>query len=201
MPLRRTVLTLTAACLIAAVAPAARAQTQEQASAFIQNVGNQLVSIVNSSDSPAQKSAALTKIIENDVDVDGVARFVLGRFWRLATPQQQREYESLFHKVLVDGITAKIGDYAGVRFTVGRTAARSDGQMVSSTIASPNKPPTNVDWLVQSVNGSPKIADVVAEGTSLRLTQRDDYASFMVQHHDNIQALLDALRRQASANG
>lgn len=200
MPLRRTVLTLTAACLIAGVAPAARAQTQEQASAFIQSVGNNLVTVVNGSGSAAQKSAALAQVINNDVDVDGVARFVLGRFWRLATPQQQREYETLFHKVLVDGITAKIGDYEGVRFTVGRTSARNDGQMVASTIAGPKKPTTAVDWLVQSVNGSPKIADVVAEGTSLRLTQRDDYASFMVQHHDNVQALLDALRRQAGAN-
>lgn len=201
MPFRRTVLSLTAACLLAAVAPAARAQSTEQASAFIQNVGQKLVSIVNGSGSAEQKSAALTRVIDADVDVNGVGRFVLGRFWRLATPQQQQEYLKLFHKVLVIGITSKIGDYEGVRFTVGRTTSRPEGQVVATTIAGPKKPPAEVDWVVKDVNGSPKIVDVVAEGTSLRLTQRDDYGSFIVQHHDSVAALLDAMRRQANANG
>ncbi len=29
------------------------------------------------------------------------------------------------------------------------------------------------------ISGSPKIVDVIAEGTSLRLTQRSDYASYL----------------------
>jgi phospholipid transport system substrate-binding protein len=195
---RRTAFSLTAACLALFAVPGASAQTPEQASAFVQALGNQLVGIVNGSGSAEQKSAALTRVIDTDVDVVGVARFCLGRFWRLATPQQQREYEALFRKVLIISITSKIGDYEGVRFTIGRTTSRPEGQVVATTIAGPKKPSAEVDWLVRSVDGSPKIVDVVAEGTSLRLTQRDDYASFIVQHHDSIQALIDAMQRQAS---
>jgi phospholipid transport system substrate-binding protein len=201
MFLRRTILPLIAACLLAGLPLAARAQSAEQATQFVQSVGQQLVSIVNGPGSDAQKSAALTRIIDSTVDVDGVGRFVLGRFWRVATPAQQQEYQALFHKVLVAGITSKIGDYEGVRFTIGRTTSRPEGQVVSSTIVGPKKPAAEVDWVVNQVGGSPKIVDVVAEGTSLRLTQRADYASFIMQHHDSVQALLDAMRRQASANG
>lgn len=202
MLLRRTTIALPAACLLASLS-IARAQTSQEASAsaFVQNLGAKLTGIINGPGSTEQKSAALTRIIDTDVDVAGVARFVLGRFWRLATPQQQSEYEALFHKVLIASITGKIGDYEGVRFTVGRTTSRPEGQVVSSTIVGPKKPSATVDWVVNQVDGSPKIVDVVAEGTSLRLTQRADYSSFLVQHHDNVQALLDALRRQASANG
>lgn len=200
MLLRRTALVLTATCLLAGLSPA-RAQSSEQATAFVQALENKLSSIVNGAGSAQQKSAALTAVIDSDVDVDGVARFVLGRFWRLATPEQQREYEALFHRVLVNSITSKISDYEGVRITIGRTSSRPEGEVVASTITGPKKPPAEVDWVVNQVNGSPKIVDVVAEGTSLRLTQRADYASFLVQHHDSVQALLDALRRQASANG
>jgi phospholipid transport system substrate-binding protein len=196
MLFRRTALLLTATCLAAFADPGARAQTAEQASAFIQRLGNQLVGIVNGPGSTEQKTAALTRIIDADVDVVGVARFCLGRFWRLATPQQQREYETLFRKVLINSITSKIGDYQGVRFTAGRTASRPEGEVVATTIAGPNRPPAEVDWLVKSVDGNPKIVDVVAEGTSLRLTQRDDYASFIIQHHDSVQALIDAMQRQ-----
>lgn len=200
MLLRRTTLALTAACLIAGVSPV-RAQSTDQASAFVQSLGTRLTGIINGPGSTEQKSAALTRIIDTDVDVSGVGRFVLGRFWRLATPQQQAEYETLFHKVLIASITSKIGDYEGVRFTIGRTTSRPEGEVVSSTIVGPKKPSASVDWVVRQVDGSPKIVDVLAEGTSLRLTQRDDYNSFLVQHHDNVQALLDAMRRQTSENG
>ena len=206
MLFRRTILAstgglaLTAACLLAGLSPA-QAQSSEQASAFVQALGAKLTGIINGPGSTEQKSAALTGIIDADVDVSGVARFVLGRFWGRATPQQQSEYEALFRKVLIASITSKIGDYEGVRFTIGRTTSRPEGEVVSSTIVGPKKPSAGVDWVVNQVNGSPKIVDVVAEGTSLRLTQRADYGSFLAQHQENVQALLDALRRQASANG
>jgi phospholipid transport system substrate-binding protein len=199
MLFRRTALYVTAICLTALAVPGARAQTPEQATAFVQALGNQLVGIVNGPGSTEQKSAALTRVIDSDVDVAGVGRFCLGRFWRMATPQQQREYETLFRKVLITSITSKIGDYQGVRFTIGRTTPRPEGQVVATTIAGPKKPPAEVDWVVKDVNGSPKIVDVVAEGTSLRLTQRDDYASYIVQHNDSVQALIDAMQRQASS--
>ncbi len=205
MLLRRTALTLIAAAWVAPAIPAALAQgarpSPSQAEDFIRNVGNQLIGIVNGPGSGAQKSAALTQIIDSDVAVTDIARFCLGRFWRLASPQQQQEYEALFHRVLVSSITSKIGEYQGVRFTIGRATVRPEGTVIASTIAGPNKPPAEVDWVVNDFNGSPKIVDMIAEGTSLRLTQRDDYASFIVQHNNSVQALVDALRRQASANG
>lgn len=199
MLLRRTMLAAVPATLLAG--PLALAQSSQQAAAFIQTLGNELTGIVNGPGSREQKSAALTRIIDTDVDVPGVARFVLGRFWHLATAQQQQEYEKLFRRVLILSITDKIGEYEGVHFTVGRTTPRSEGQVVSTTIAGPKKAPANVDWVVNEVDGRPKIVDVIAEGTSLRLTQRADYTSFLTQHNNSVQALLEALRRQANANG
>jgi phospholipid transport system substrate-binding protein len=54
---------------------------------------------------------------------------------------------------------------------------------------------------VANAGTDPKVVDVIAEGTSLRITQRDDYASFLTQHGDNIDGLLDAIRHQLSQNG
>jgi phospholipid transport system substrate-binding protein len=39
---------------------------------------------------------------------------------------------------------------------------------------------------------------VIAEGTSMRLTQRDDYASFLARNNGDVEALIAALRRQAA---
>ena len=38
--------------------------------------------------------------------------------------QQQQNYMTLFHQVLVNNITSKLGEYQGVRFTMGRTQQR-----------------------------------------------------------------------------
>jgi phospholipid transport system substrate-binding protein len=62
-----------------------------------------------------------------------------------------------------------------------------------------DNPPANVTWVVADESGTPKIVDVIAEGTSLRLTQRSDYASFLAHNGGNIDALIDALRAQAQA--
>lgn len=191
---RRHFLTLTA---MAALFPlSARAQGTEKASAFVKSTGDRLVGVVNGPGTPASKRAAMTQIINADVDVDGIARFCLGRFWHQATPEQQKQYLSLFHEVLVTNITSKLGEYQGVTFTMGRSKMQDDQAVVSTTVIRPNNPPTAVDWIIADPNTNPKIVDVVAEGTSLRLTQRQDYASYLVHNNNNIDALIAAMKNQ-----
>ena len=133
-------------------------------------------------------------LIEKAVDVDGIARFCLGRFWRTATPEQQQRYMQLFHDVLINNITSKLGEYQGVTFTPTPThAARGRRPRSAPSITRPNQQPNNVQWVVSRPAGSRKIIDVVAEGTSLRLTQRSDYAAFLSRNNNDVEALIDAM--------
>jgi phospholipid transport system substrate-binding protein len=178
--------------------PASAQGATDRASTFIKSIGDQLVAVVNGPGSDRDKRARLTAIIDNGVDVDGVARFCLGRFWRTASPDQQHRYMELFHQVLVNNITAKIGDYRGVRFQMGRSQQRNEEAVVSTVVERPSNPPTNVDWIVSNPSSDPKVIDVVAEGTSLRLTQRQDYASYLTHNNNNIDALINAMRQQVA---
>ena len=173
----------------------------DRASAFVKNIGDRLVAVVNGAESDREKRAKLTAIIDGAVDVDGVARFCLGRYWRSASAEQQQRYTELFHQVLVNNITAKLGEYRGVRFTMGRTQQRDDNAVVSTVVERPNNPPTNVDWIISNPANAPKIIDVVAEGTSLRLTQRQDYASYLARNNNSIDALISAMRQQVAQAG
>ena len=179
----------------------AGAQSLEQATAFIDRTMRELAAVVNGPDSTAVKQQKLQAIIDRTVDVDGVARFCLGRFWRTASPAQQNQYLDLFHRVLMINITGKVGEYQGVSFVLGRTQAREGAIVVSSTVNRPGTPPSKVDWLVSTDSGSPKIIDVIAEGTSLRLTQRSDYAAYLSHNNNSVQALIDALKQQATQPG
>ena len=191
------------AFLLAAVAAAALVATRAPAFAadaagFVQTFGKNLTDVVNGDGPLAEKQQRLRPLIDQDVDVDTIARFCLGRFSASSTPQQVSEFSKLFHAVLVNNITSKIGEYKGVTFVVGGANVRGAETVVSSVVTRPNNAPNNVQWIVSTAGGAPKIVDVVAEGTSLRLTQRSDYASFLGQHGNNMDALISAMRRQVS---
>jgi phospholipid transport system substrate-binding protein len=178
-----------------------RAQGAEKAAAFVKSTGDRLVAVVNGPGSTSAKRAEMTQIINSDVDVEGIGRFCLGRYWKQATPEQQKQYLALFHEVLVTNITSKLGEYQGVTFTMGRSRPQDEEAVVSTTVVRPNNPPTAVDWIIANPTGAPKIVDVVAEGTSLRLTQRQDYASYLTHNNGSVDALIAAMKNQISQNG
>ncbi|HVC59273.1 MAG TPA: ABC transporter substrate-binding protein [Acetobacteraceae bacterium] len=196
---RRFLLTVSAAWL--AIGRGARAQSAAgHAAAFVKATGDQMAAVVNGPGSARQKRQMLIRIIDGTVDVDGVARFCLGRFWRQASPAQQKRYMAIFHQVLVTNITSKLGEYKGVTFTMGRTQPDGENTKVNTVVNRPNNPPTNVQWVIGDPGSNPKIVDVVAEGTSLRLTQRSDYASYLSHNNYSIDALIKAMQQQVEQN-
>lgn len=191
---------LLAAPLLAAPPFAGRsvAATPDAASAFVDQMLRDLLAIANGAEPQDAKRAALARVIEQRVDVDAVARFCLGRFWRTASPQQQADYTALFRRVLVKNVSERVGEYQGVTYSLGRALQREDDITVSSIVNRPGNAPNKVDWVVGG-EAPTRVIDVVAEGTSLRLTQRSDYAAFLARNGNSVQALIDALRQQAAS--
>jgi phospholipid transport system substrate-binding protein len=179
---------------------AVHAQSADKAAAFVKSTGDRLVAVVNGPGPSNAKRGQMTQIINSGVDVEGIARFCLGRYWKQATPEQQKQYLALFHEVLVTNITSKLGEYQGVTFSMGRSRPQDEEAVVSTTVVRPNNAPTAVDWIIANPGNNPKIIDVVAEGTSLRLTQRQDYASYLAHNNGNIDALIAAMKSQISQN-
>jgi len=166
------------------------------ADGFMKSFADQMVSIVNGPLGHDAKRAALTPIIDANVDVATIARFCLGRTWNTATPAQQDKYVAMFHQVLLNAIAGHLGDYQGVSYSLTGSHAQGGDIMVGTTILRPNAPPADVQWVVSTASGSAKVIDVVAEGTSMRLTQRQDYSSYLRQHGNDVDALLAAMSHQ-----
>ena len=195
MTTRRTVLLST---VLAALAGRTALADPAGDTAFVQQLGAELVQVVNAPGSDAQKAAELVPVIDRSVDSDTIARFCLGVAARTATPQQLADFQQVFHQVLLNNISMQIGKFRGVTFTMTQTQVRGDETYVGTVIKRPNQDPNNVQWVVSHTTGAPKIVDVVAEGTSLRQTQRSDYRSYLQQHNNDVNALLAALRRQVA---
>lgn len=164
---------------------------------WLENTGNQMVSIVNSPLSRDEQKEKFKTIISRDVDVDAIARFCLGRFWRLATPDQQQHYMTLFHKVLINAIVDRLGEYKGVSFSIGKVSSLTNGKKsVETVLKRPNQPNVTIQWIISTEHGIPKIVDIMGENASLSVTQRGDYTSFITRHGNSIDALLEALEKQ-----
>lgn len=177
--------------------PALAATDASAAGAFVNRMLTDVLALVNSA--APDRAAKLQTLMDGAVDIQGIAQFCVGRFWRTATPAQQSEYAGLFHKVLTHNVLGRIGEYQGTTFTMGNTVPKDDSFAVSTTLMRPSNAPNKVDWVIADVGG-PKVIDVIAEGTSLRLTQRSDYLAFIGQHNGTLQALIDALKTQAAAD-
>lgn len=200
---RRSLITLSLSGLVVsgAVLPCvAHGQPSDlaRATAFIQTTGEELVAAINTTDgSPADRRARVAAVLKRAVDVEGVGRFILGRWWRTATPEQQAEYLRLFEEVLIRNLSSRFGEFQGVRFSLGRSQARTEEDaLVNTVIERPSTPAFSLDWRVAEVNGQPRIVDVIAEGTSLRLTTRSEYSSVINRGGNNVAALITAMRQQ-----
>ena len=172
-----------------------------QAASFVRGFADELVAIVNGPQPYPQKKAALGPVIDRNVDVARIARFCLGRFWNTATPEQQAQYTTIFHQVLLNKIAGHLGEYRGVSYVMHGESPQGDNTLVATTITRPSQPTVDVQWVVEQDGGGLKVVDVVPEGTSLRLTQRSDYASFLSRHGNSIPDLLSALQRQLDSAG
>jgi phospholipid transport system substrate-binding protein len=199
---RRTALTLIGtASLVPWPIRRALAQPAEQAIAFIKNTTDRLVAIVNAPGSPQQKRRQLRQVLDTVVNHDDIARFCLGRFWSIATPDQQKEYMALFYDMLAVQIAGHLGDYEGVRITIGQARTFEDTEIVITTVYRPNAPVMRVDWVVSTSTGAPQIVDLIADGTSMRVTQASDFIAYLSHHQYNVQDLIAAMRQRSADSG
>ena len=207
---RKLLLTaLTAGSTLAAAAASAQPAPPD-AAAFVRQAGLELSAIMDGAGSVEQKRARIPGFIDRVVDVPAVAQFCLGRYWRQATAAQQQAFTELFRAVLTRQVTMRVGDYTSKEatskpadqqnhVTMGRAETQEDGIHVAMTLERQGAPPANMMWLVETTPAGFRIIDLVVAGTSLRLTQRSDYASYLQRNGDNIDALISALRRQTAS--
>ncbi len=179
--------------MLCLVAP--RPAQAQDARAFVSTLGTQAIQVLGPNVPEAQRLARFRALFHDDFDVAGIGRFVLGRYWRVATAQEQQEFLRLFQEYIVRAYSARLGQYAGEPFRV--TGLRPSGgeSVVTSEIIASNGNPIEVDWYLIGGAGQYKITDVYVGGVSMKVTQRDEFAS-VIQRTGGVSGLLAQLRQK-----
>lgn len=139
-------------------------------------------------------------LLGEGVDLPLVGRFVLGRYWRRANPEQRAEYQNLFSEYVIATYAGRLKEYTESEMTVKKTTANGNNEyLVASVIAQPGNPqPIRVDWRLHEAEGELRVVDLIIEGISMALTQRTEFGSLIQSNGGDITVLIARLREVAS---
>jgi phospholipid transport system substrate-binding protein len=198
---RRVFLIASFALLLLAGRPALAAVSAGDAEKFINGLGSDAISSLTGSNlTSADREARFDNMLKANFDMQGISKFVLGRYWKLATPDQQAEFAQLLEKLLTQSYAKAFAQYSGQKFTVTGARSNDDGStIVNSTINQPNGDIIRLDWRVEGEASKPVITDLLVEGVSLRTTHRSDFASAIQSNGGTVKGLLDALRQKVNS--
>ena len=114
-----------------------------------------------------ERLARFRQLFQADFDVPGIARFVLGRYWRSASEQEQQEYLKLFEDYVVFVYGTRLSNFNRETFKGRGSRVDESGTTVSTDISSPKgEAPIKVDWRLITDHGSFKINELIIEGIS-----------------------------------
>jgi phospholipid transport system substrate-binding protein len=169
--------------------------------AFMNGLWDRAAEVLNNKTDPTVRLARFRELFHSDFDCPGIARFVLGRYWRTASEQEQQEFVQLFQDYVVFVYTARLSNFGGEALKVRSSRGNGDGVMVSTDMISPGPAsPLRIDWKLVADNGTYKISDVIVEGVSMAVTQRSEFASIVQRNGGQVRGLIAMMReRTASA--
>jgi phospholipid transport system substrate-binding protein len=196
---RRSLLT-TLLLLIASASPtASRNAIAADANVFMNELWNRAVEVLSKKAPLTERLARFRQLFHADFDGPGIARFVLGRYWRSASAEEQQEYLKLFENYVVFVYGTRLSNFGGETFKVRGSRTHENGTIVSTDIISPSgEAPIKVDWRLVEGNGAFKINDVIIEGISMMVTQRSEFASVIQRHGGQVAGLLALMREKTT---
>lgn len=185
--------------LMVAVATPSFAATPNQAKGFIDKVGSQALTTIKArQDGKLTDQAAkqeFRKILGQSFDIPTIARFTLGKYWRVATPAQQAEFTALVQDIIINKYADRVLNASTGSYQMGEARAINERDFgVAMTIKPERDAPVSFAWRVREISGQLKVIDLAVEGISMSVTNRSDFASVIERNGGNVQALIDALK-------
>ena len=173
-----------------------------KADAFVQKVTNEGIEDIINADVPQKvKDERFEKLFNSALDLDFIGQFVLGRYWKTATPEQRKAFIKVYRELNVKTWSARFDEFKGKSFKfVGSTPSNSKNQVfINSTVAMGEGEPSKLVLRVKQTCSTFKILDIIIENVSLAITARNEYSAFIKNNAGGIDALIADLQKKVKA--
>jgi len=178
--------------------PAASAQTLSPEQVVRQNVDTFMGELESRKSYYAANEDELKALV--DENLDSVADFryigasVMGSYFRNATPEQRRNFVSVFRQTLIDTYTRGLVtfDYDEIRVLDTQQAQRFDDQAsVDMEIVATNGSVYPVSYSLRLSDGDWRVVNVIVNGINLGLTFRNQFDQAMRENNRDYDAVIN----------
>jgi phospholipid transport system substrate-binding protein len=171
---------------------------------FVGNIEQRAIQIIGNAEfSPATRRQEFTTVVGRTFDLPAIARFTLGRYWRVATPRQRRQFLGALDAYLVSVYWARLErlqQYPGARLKVVRErplGARTT--LVATQLQLPSgHRPVNLDWTVVRREGRYEILDLSIDNVNQELAERAQFGDLIARNGGSLPALIAMMRTGTS---
>ena len=191
---------LFAIALLFAAAPLqpAHAERDWDPGDFIKELSDRAIGkLTDESTGEQEKEQQFRVLMTEGFDIRAIGQFVLGRYWRRASPVQRRNFMAEFEDMIVYRFLPLFAEYSGETLEIGLIRPFSENPNffnVATRLELSGSEPINVDFRVRRAEAAYKIVDVVAEGVSYAVTLRSEYGSVLKQNGGDMNALIRIMR-------
>ena len=163
---------------------------------FVSNFADNAISILsNESINASQKNIEFTELVMSSIDMNLISKFVLSKYWKLATDDQKKAYQVAFKQYFISSYANKLDQYSGEKVVIVSSNAAKKFVIVKSNIVRDGTDALKIelDWRLLTRDGRIKIIDLSIEGISLIIAQREEFQSFLANNDNSLDALINKL--------
>jgi phospholipid transport system substrate-binding protein len=172
----------TSALLLLLTLTAAQAQEQEAPDALVKRVAEETLGAIRADkDLQAGNPAKVKQLIESKLvphfDAARMTALAMGRNWRSATPEQQKQLTEQFQSLLIRTYSNALTNYRDNKMNY-RPLRMNPGDtdvIVRTEVTQPGQAAVQIDYSMEKTAEGWKAYDVVVAGVSLVTNYRDEF--------------------------
>ena len=154
------------------------------------------VSLLSDKITPIEDQKRFRELMLDSFDLNGVGKWVIGRYWRRTSKAERVRYLSLFEKFIIATYSKRFRGYTKAKLQVNGSTESNNSALVESQINRNNSKPIKIIWRVKLSNGKYKIIDIIIEGVSWVQTQRSEFVSVIRNSGGKVSGLIKALNKK-----
>lgn len=145
---------------------------------------------------PEELYRMVDEIVLPHFDFQRMSRFVLGRSWRDATPEQQERFVVEFKTLLVRTYAEALFQYTGqdIVFQPSRHQEGENKAVVKTSVQRDDGPPLPIEYVLMQNSDEWKVYDIKVEGLSLVTNYRSQYGRII--HTQGVDTLIEQLKEK-----
>ena len=168
----------------------------KEPSILITEIVNEASVILSSSDPVESKIIKLNNIAENNVDIDGIGRYTLGKFGKNLSEDEKIKFKKLFKSFFFKSFSSRLIDYSDPKINILSEKKINNNYTIVNTVleATSKNPEINIDWRIYTKNPDrPLIRDLMVEGLSLARVHKEEFKSIILNNDGDINFLFKSL--------